>query len=260
MPEANPKANKDHIAVFETAEKIGDGKATRLTVRLNQRFWMAKRLLGRFRLSFTNDAATLQATRCGFDLKDSEVTDLSFELAKAHAEQGHIHEAAAASTEALNLAKDRAARARIITEAAALPGVLEELSERTVKDNAERLAFAQLAYDRQDFAFATRLWAEALQGDRKLGDKPEVLTKATAANPKFPAADSLVLALAHAKLKETDQARKARGKAAALLKPTGAETALRPLLREVLIAVGPDTPEATALIAAAAAGEPPAAK
>ena len=73
----------------------------------------------------------------------------------------------------------------------------------------------------------------------------------TAANPKFPAADWLVLALAHAKLKETDQARKA----AALLKPTGAENALRPLLREVLIAVGPDTPEATAIIAAAA-GEP----
>ena len=37
------------------------------------------------------------------------------------------------------------------------------------------------------------------------------------------------------------------------------EAALCPLLREVLIAVGPDSPEATALIAAAAAGESPAA-
>ena len=40
-------------------------------------------------------------------------------------------------------------------------------------NNAERLAFAQLAYDRQDLAFATGLWAEALERDRKLGDEPE---------------------------------------------------------------------------------------
>ncbi len=86
----------------------------------------------------------------------------------------------------------------------------------------------------------------------------DFLTKATAANPNLPPTDWLVLALAHAKLKEPDQARQACGKAAELLKPAGAEAALRPLLREVVIAVGPNSPEATALITAAA-GEPPAA-
>ena len=37
-------------------------------------------------------------------------------------------------------------------------------------DNAERLSFAQIAYDQKKFAFATRLWAEALDTDPKLGD------------------------------------------------------------------------------------------
>jgi len=125
-------------------------------------------------------------------------------------------------------------------------------------NNPECLVVARLAYDREQFAFATRLWAEALASDRKLSEAPEFLTKSTAAKPMMPAANWLVLTLAHAKLKETDQARKACGKAAALLKPTGAEPALRPLLREVLIAVGPNSPEATTLLVAAA-GEPPAA-
>jgi tetratricopeptide (TPR) repeat protein len=84
------------------------------------------------------------------------------------------------------------------------------------------------------------------------------LTKATTANPKSPASDWLVLALAHARLKQTAQARKACGKAAALLKPTGADAALRPLLRGALTALGPNSREATALLAAAA-GQPPAA-
>jgi formylglycine-generating enzyme required for sulfatase activity/tetratricopeptide (TPR) repeat protein len=84
------------------------------------------------------------------------------------------------------------------------------------------------------------------------------LTKATTANPKSPAADYLVLALAHARLKETAQLRNVCGKVTELLAPTGADAGLRPLLREVLIALGPSSPEATALLTAAA-GQPPAA-
>jgi hypothetical protein len=39
-------------------------------------------------------------------------------------------------------------------------------------DNAERLDFAKVAYDQKKFAFATRLWAEALASDPKLADDP----------------------------------------------------------------------------------------
>ena len=95
----------------------------------------------------------------------------------------------------------------------------------------------------------------ALGDPRRAAD---FLTRVLAANPKPLPADWLVFALAHAKLKENDQTKKACGKAAELLKPTGADAALRPLLREVLLAVGANSPEATALIAAAA-GELPAA-
>jgi len=86
----------------------------------------------------------------------------------------------------------------------------------------------------------------------------DFLTKATAAHTKSRAADWLVLALAHGRLAENDKAKKACRKAAELLKPAGADPALRPLLREVILALGMSTPEATDLIAAAA-GEVPAA-
>ncbi len=98
--------------------------------------------------------------------------------------------------------------------------------------------------------------ADPARGDDK--QAAEFLTKATLANPKLPAADWLVLALAHAKLKDTDQVKNACAKATELLKPTGADAGLRPLLREVLFVVGSNSPEATALIAAAG-GELPAA-
>jgi WD40 repeat protein/serine/threonine protein kinase len=48
------------------------------------------------------------------------------------------------------------------------PAVLRGQDEPA--DNAERLAFAQLARDHKEFAFATRLWAEALASDPMLGD------------------------------------------------------------------------------------------
>jgi tetratricopeptide (TPR) repeat protein len=92
-----------------------------------------------------------------------------------------------------------------------------------------------------------------------LGDIPraaDFLKKATSTNPMSPAADWLVLALAHARLKDTDEARKACGKAAELLKSAGVEDALRPLVREVVIAVGSRSSEAAALIAAAAGRAP----
>ncbi len=255
-----PESNKDHLAVFDTAEEVGDGQATRLTLRLKQRF-NGRHVLGRFRLSFTNDAATLQAARIRFDV----VADVSVALAEAHAQLGQADEAAAALARALALVRDPAARARLVAAAAPLKGALP-LKQLLVKveitkaeygagrkqkdvtellrnqvtnlplitlpfpnypknfgdpaygtrkqlriqyklngipgeatfnedapillptptlpkrfsavqrgegrpaDNAERLAFARIAYDLGKCAFATRLWAEALAGDPKLGE------------------------------------------------------------------------------------------
>jgi WD40 repeat protein/serine/threonine protein kinase len=49
-----------------------------------------------------------------------------------------------------------------------LPVVLRGQDEPT--NNAERVAFAQLAHDRRQFALASRLWSEALASDPTLGD------------------------------------------------------------------------------------------
>jgi hypothetical protein len=165
--------NQDHVAVFDTAQGVGGGQATRLTVQLNHKYPSGKLLLGRFRLSFTNDPATLATMRIGWDLKDSEAMDLSVALAKAHAQQDHINEAVASFIEALDLAADRAGKARIITEAAPLAGVLEKLAERAA-GNAQFQAelarhFAEVAYGHKKFAAATQRWAEALASDPEIG-------------------------------------------------------------------------------------------
>ena len=77
--------NKDHTAVFELVAEVGDGQPTRLTVRLNHRYDLPKALLGRFRLSCTNDAATLLTTRIRLDLKNSEIVDVGMRVAEAQA-------------------------------------------------------------------------------------------------------------------------------------------------------------------------------
>jgi len=55
---------------------------------------------------------------------------------------------------------------------AAMPGRLAALlrGEDKPRDNAERLDFAQMAYDRKHFAVAAQLWAEALASEPRLGD------------------------------------------------------------------------------------------
>jgi tetratricopeptide (TPR) repeat protein len=129
-----PETGKDHTAVFDLAEEVGDGQASRLTVRIHHQHGDPNYLLGRFRLSCTTDAATLQTARLRFDLKDSEVVDLFLTLAKAHAQQGQSDKAVAAYAQALAMVKDGAGRARIIAEAAAMKGTLEKLAESVSKD------------------------------------------------------------------------------------------------------------------------------
>jgi serine/threonine protein kinase len=68
-----------------------------------------------------------------------------------------------------------------------LPAVLR--GEKQPADNAERLAFARLAYDRKHFAAAARLWAEAFAGDPKLADDPQAQHRYHAARAAALAAD-----------------------------------------------------------------------
>jgi WD40 repeat protein len=130
----SPETNKAHTAVFEVAEQAGDGRPSRLTFRLKHHYHAPGYTLGRFRLSFTNDATTVQATRHRLDLKDGEVVELHIALAKAHAQQGQTKEAVASLSAALPLAADRAGKARIVAEAASLKDVLEALAERAADD------------------------------------------------------------------------------------------------------------------------------
>jgi tetratricopeptide (TPR) repeat protein len=57
---------------------------------------------------------------------------------------------------------------RLAALAERLPAVLADTARPA--DDAERLAFAQMAYDTKRYAGAARIWSEALEADPKLGD------------------------------------------------------------------------------------------
>lgn len=169
-----PEVNKDHAAVFETTEDVGDGQPTQLTVRLIQQSTFERHMLGRFRLSFTNDAATLRQTQLRLDLKDDEVLSLSITLAKAFAQNGQAKDAVSTMADSMQLATDRARRIRVITEAEALEGVLAGLADRTVDDVQFQTELARhfAAQGNAPAADAARTKAQALF-EQRLAKEPD---------------------------------------------------------------------------------------
>ena len=93
------------------------------------------------------------------------------------------HGAAELAPEGSAVAKESLVRIReterMIALDARLPAILKGTDHP--KDTTERLAFAQMAYDRAFHSGAARLWAEALTADPKLGDDREVQHRYNAA-------------------------------------------------------------------------------
>ena len=120
--------------------------------------------LGCFRLSVTNDASAFEMEQLQNDLPDSDVAELNVALGKARALQGQTNEAAANFREALDLAPDRAAKAKIVMEAAPLDGVLEKLAELASGDAQVQAELARHFAIRQNgpLANAARTKARAL--------------------------------------------------------------------------------------------------
>ncbi len=151
----------------------------RLTVRINQLYRSSGFVLGRFRLSTTHDANTLQVARLLTDLKDSEIAELCTDLARARAEQGHTDPAVATFAEALPLAAGRAGKARIIAAAAPLAGVLERLAERAAGDGPFQAELARHFADRGHAQPADAARARArLAFEQGLAREPEDSTLA----------------------------------------------------------------------------------
>ncbi len=160
-----PQVNKNHTAVFDTAEPVGDGQSWRLTVRLSHtQLHLPDHNMGRFRLSFTNDAATLLEARKLLNPKAGELVELEVALAKAYAQQGQAKDAIIAIARALDQAPDRLAKTTILAEAEALPGVLPILIERADGDARVQAALALHFADKgnKPLASAARTKARAL--------------------------------------------------------------------------------------------------
>lgn len=100
--------------------------------------------------------------------------DLCLALAKAQAHQGRTNDAVASFTEALALVADRAGKAKIVAEAAALQGVLEKLAERGAGDAQFQAELARHFVERGNAsaAEAARMKARVLF-EEKLAKEPE---------------------------------------------------------------------------------------
>jgi tetratricopeptide (TPR) repeat protein len=171
--ETYPRVRETHWAVFVLKSPARmDGRSVSITLDSGISPW-GMCGLGRFRLSVTNDADLARALVRN-DLKDSEVVDLRIALGKAHAQQGHINEAVASFTEAFDLATDRAAKAKIIAEAAPLEGVLEKLGERAAGDGQFQAELGRHYGERGNapLAQAARTKARTLF-EEKLAKEPE---------------------------------------------------------------------------------------
>ncbi|MFN0053794.1 MAG: hypothetical protein ACKV0T_16565 [Planctomycetales bacterium] len=147
-----PQIRKDHTAVFELAEPLGDDPAPQLTVQLGFQFGDPSYKLGRFRFAFAHDKARLQATRIRQELAANEISDLYVALARAYAQQGQSDDLLAALTQSLELTEDRADRFSLIVAAAEFAGVLEKLAERTANDVPFQADLARYYYEQGETA------------------------------------------------------------------------------------------------------------
>ncbi len=167
-----PEINKDHTAIFETAEEVGDGQATRLTVRLDQHGPHKDNLLGRFRLSVSDDPAAVEREQKRFAAK--EFTDPWLKLAAAYALNGRNDKAAEYLGKAIQRADGRAGKARLIAAAAPLEAVLEKLAESAPNDGPFQAELARHFAERgnKPLANAARTKAHALF-EKELAREPE---------------------------------------------------------------------------------------
>ena len=192
----HPEVKKNHSAVFELAERIGAGQELQLTVQLSHQYIVQDHNLGRFRLSFTDDDALLQATRTRLEVRDSEVVDLYIAIGRGFAQQGQTNDAAAAITRALEYARDDASRSGIIAAAAPLDGLLEKLAKQPVGDAQFQAALAQhfAEHGKMPLAVESFAWAVVKEpGDLRLRYQfIDALVKAGEASRIGPACSDLL--------------------------------------------------------------------
>lgn len=167
-----PQPEKDHTAVFDLAEPVGDGQETKLTIRLAQN--KSRALLGRFRLAITNDPIVLQTTRSGLAVPDRESAGLDVQLAKACALQGHLDQAVDLFAAALKLTPDRAGKTSIVAAAAPFTSVLEKVAAQAAGDGLFQYELALHYANRGDgkLAAASRATARRLY-EQQLAKQPD---------------------------------------------------------------------------------------
>jgi WD40 repeat protein len=163
--------NEDRAAIFVAERPFGDESGARLRIRLRQEYGANPQTFGRFRLSATGDAQALPAAV--LRQADGDYRAALVALGKDYAQDGQTDESARAFAEALELAKDRAAKSDLIASAVPLEGVLEHLAENAPDDAEIQAGLARYYATRGESQLAAaarqkliHLYEGALETDR----------------------------------------------------------------------------------------------
>ncbi len=162
-----PRTGENHTAVFEIDETQVKRRPARVTVRLEQLSGHKKNLLGRFRVSFTDDKSVAEDTKARLRLSESELVEFYVALGTARARAGQQDDAVAAFVRALNLSSDHEIKATILAAASVTPEVLNQVTggdegRAAAQDLDVQLALARLSSVRGQQALVAGKPAEAL--------------------------------------------------------------------------------------------------
>ncbi len=159
------EVDRKHTALFQLAEEVGDGREWRLTVRLAHRYRRGDHNLGRFRLSFSNDAGAISPTKVALQLTDSEWLEATMALAQAYLACGRTQDAAQAIAEALQHVPSPAARNGLVERAIGDDALRAAVLEFRPKEPQLLVGYATWLASRGRWGDAGQAYQQAVQLD-----------------------------------------------------------------------------------------------
>jgi hypothetical protein len=159
--EIQERLAREHPEMRDVANALGGTLHNMALLDLNARRWLPARALLKQAITWQKKALAANPRNPQYrQFLSGHLTN----LIQAADALGNDAEVADARRELAELAASDPARAVLETRLAAVIG------GESPRDNAERLALAQRAYDTQRYALAARLWGEALENDATLAD------------------------------------------------------------------------------------------
>ncbi|MBI3860811.1 MAG: PD40 domain-containing protein [Planctomycetia bacterium] len=170
-----PQQGQPHTAVLQFDKPLDLGDGAGLTLQLQfQHSYLKKFGIGHFRVSVSSDAQAVTTASVHKDLAEGELAEVHAALGKALAQQGQLADAATAFVQAIGLATDNTAKAKLIADALPFQGLLEKLSEQAPDDAQVQAGLARSLAGQKNWPRAEAARAKGLTLlKRQLAAKPD---------------------------------------------------------------------------------------